>query len=781
MTTIQSKMLTAALTFLLLIPSVSAQAFKVRDIRVEGAGRVRAETVLSYVSVKKGQEFDANQSRAIINKLYGTGFFTNVKLVRRGNTLVIYVEERPVIGALRISGNKMLKTEDITKVLKENNIFEGAVYNPSTFSGLKVGLEQQYFNLGRYNAVVNTTVEKKGRGRVGIYIDIYEGQTAKIKKITLVGNHAFSEKTLLKHMQLSTTHIWSPLFHSDQYSREKLNADIEAIRSYYMDRGYINFSIEAVQVSITPDKRHVYITLNLMEGPIYKLRDFHVQGDIKECDRKKLAERIQLDRGKPFSRGDIITANKVINAYFQNRGYAYDRVDVMPQVDEAKRLIDVDFVVHPGQRVTVRRITFEGNTRTQDEVLRRELRQFEGAQYSEGLLNLSKRKIDNLGFVEKVQTNKIPVPGHPDQVDITYKMSEASTASARAQVGYSDAVGFIFGAGLNQKNFLGTGRSVGLNVERNSAYSNLNLSYYNPYATISGIGHGYNVFYNKTTPGKVGTSDYSTDSYGVSMSLTFPISEFNVLSLSAGYTRLDFKINPDKASKEVILFTQTNGEDCDPKGYPASFFTPPYRTETPFDQFTLSFGWHDTNFNRAIYPTEGYRQGLVLSTGLPITHQSLSYYKLSYDASYYHPIYHNIIFHTRAKLAYGDGYGRVGCLPFFLNYHAGGMDTVRGLDDNSLGPLDSRNKPLGGNFLTVGSVEMIFPNPLGEKVRSRLFLDAGNVFDNRFALSQVRLTGGVQMDWISPFGPLRFSLGYPINQFSGQHKKLFQFSIGTSV
>lgn len=768
------------LAFLLIFQSLTALAFTVKNIRVQGLGRIRKETVLSYVPVRPGQDFDRSQSRALVQSLFKTGFFDNVRVLRHGDTLIIRVVERPIIGALRVRGNKLIKTKDIEKVLKENGVAEGLVYDQGKFRSIRIALEQQYYNLGRYNAKISTDIQDEGKGRIAIGIEIFEGQNATIKRIKIIGNKAYSESKLMHNFQLAETHLWSPIFHSNQYSREKMNADLEALRSYYMDRGYIDFKIESVQVSITPDKRDVFITVNILEGPVYHLRKIDLQGNVGH-DRADILRLITLRRGDVFSRRQIVEANKALNNYYLNKGFAYAHINIVPNVDQRARKVDISFSIQPDHRVYVRHIRFEGNTRTQDEVLRREMRQFEGALYDDAKLNLSKRKINNLGFVEKVSMNREPVPGHKDQMDIVYKMSEASTASARAQVGYSDAVGLLFGAGLNQKNFLGTGRSIGINVERNDAYRTVNLSYFNPYATINGIGHGYNFFYNQTTPGKIGIANYSTDSLGGNVHFSFPISDFNYLTLSAGYTRLNFKVNPDKISRELLTFVKTNGVDCDPSKFPPSFFTPPFPTETNFDQFTLTFGWTDTNFDRAIFPTEGFRSALSLQIGLPFTNESIDYYKFSWHGSVYRPLRGSFVLHGRANFGYGNSFGRLNCLPFFLNYHAGGMDTVRSLDDNSLGPLDSRGKPLGGNLLTTTGLELIFPNPLGEKVRSSLFMDAGNVFDNQFAFSDIHLSGGMQIDWISPFGPLRFALGYPLIRFNGDKPKAFQFSMGTSI
>ncbi|MCB1827310.1 MAG: outer membrane protein assembly factor BamA, partial [Coxiellaceae bacterium] len=694
--------------------------------------------------------------------------------------LVIHVVERPIIGVLRINGNKLIKTKDLTKVLNENGIGEGLVYDAGKVQEIKMALEQQYYNQGRYNAHVNVAVKNEVEGRVSINIDIFEGDNSTIKQIRILGNHAYNETELLKHFKLTKHHLWTRFTGSDQYSREKLNADIESMRSFYMDKGYINFHVESVQVSITPDKKDVHITINIDEGPVFRLRSYRVEGDIDKY-RAELEKYIKLKKGQPFSRKDIVNTNKMITEFFEDSGYAFAKVDMQPDVDMKTKQVDVVFIIQPGKYVYIRNIAFAGNTKTQDNVLRRALRQFEGALYSEGKLALSKRNIDNLGYVEKVTMEKHPVPGKNDQMDVVYKVTETSTASAQAQFGYSDAVGFTAGAGISEKNFLGSGRAVGIQLEKNSAYGLVNLSYYNPYLTVTGIGHGYNFYYNKTTPGRVGVAKYSTDTIGVDMHFSLPIAEFNYLSLSLGYNRLNFHIDPATASAELITFVKSDGTHCDPADFPPAYLLPPIPDGLNFDSFMLTFGWTDSNLNRAVFPTEGYTVGFSAKLGLPVTSESISIYQATVSTSYYLPLYHDFIFHMKAKAGYGDGYGRMKCMPFFLNYHAGGIDTVRGLDDNTLGPKDSTGRPLGGNVIGVGNFELITPTIVADNIRTRVFVDVGNVFNDQFVIGDLRVTGGVQVDWISPFGPLRCSLGYPLVRFKGEEPKMLQFSLGTSI
>lgn len=764
--------------------SLSAAAFVVKKIEFAGLQRVRPDTVRNYLTLKEGDELSSDDTRGLVEELYQTGFFEDINIARNGNTLVIRVTERPVISTLKITGNSEIKTEDITKALRENGITEGLTYDRSTFFGIRNAIESQYHALGRYNAKVHASVKQLKDNRVQIDIDIFEGQVAKISDIHIVGNHAFSEKVLRKQFQLTNTKLWSFITHNDRYSSEKLNADLETLRSYYMDRGYLEFRINSTQVTITPDKKDVFITINITEGPVFYLQDYEVTGDLID-QATRIRSLVCLRKGKPFSRRELIDTQKLIIEFYADRGYAFAKVDIVPTIHNDTHQVSIKFICNPGRRVYVRQLSFEGNTRTCDEVIRREMRQFEGAIYSQAKVKEGKRRLSNLGYLEKVEVQTKPVPGHPDLVDVHYQVSEAAAASATAQLGYSDSVGLVYGANVSHKNFLGTGNAVALGFESNSACTNYNFSYFKPYVTLYGIGAGFNVFYQKTTPGHVGISNYKMDSYGAGFKLSIPISDYNAVTMGLGYSNIQLIVNQ--------VFDPLN---------PTSYQTFIEQNGTRFDQFTFNIAWNTSTYDQAIFPTSGYRHSLGATVGVPLTHDSLCYYKLNYDGSFYQPLYKGFIFHTKAKLGYGNGYGETGDLPFFLNYYAGGMDTVRAVDDNSLGPIDTNLKSIGGTILTAGSLELVFPQWFGEHVRYLLFLDAGNVYNPDFTLRIVNPQGtvleeqsypfdlgrlhystGVNVEWISPFGPLRFALGLPLNKVSGEFNKThaFQFSVGTSL
>lgn len=743
-----------------LLNTLSANAFVLKKIRVEGLQRIRLETVLNYLHVNEGDNLKQGDTVNIIDSLYQTDFFDNIKLFQEGSTLVIKVEERPVITSVNFSGNKVIPKDKFEEVLKEQGLSEGAVYNESKLIGIKHALEGQYEVLGRFDASVTVKVEEKPRNRVAISININEGNTAKIKHIKVSGNQSFSDKTVLNQFKLTKSKPWSLLFHNDVYSRERLDQDLDRLRDFYMDRGYLKYKLVTEDVKLSDNKREVFINITIHEGPVYTFAGYKLTGELI-IPSSSIDKLIHVKKGDIFSRSDMINAHKDIAEIYANEGYAQVHTDIIPTLDEKLHTVFIEFNIVPGKPTYVRRVEFKGNTRTHDEVLRRELRQFEGALYSKSKVQESKRRLNNLGYLEKVDVQTTTVPQSSNEVDVQYIVSEASTATARAQVGYSDAVGFLYGASINQKNFMGTGRSVGVNFEQNDAFRTYKFDYFNPYYTISGVGRGFNLFSTKTTPGRIGIAAFTTDSYGGSMNYSIPISAYNHFSAGLGYSHMNIYINKEKTSKEILSFIEAYGDE--------------------YDQFTLNFGWTHSTYDRAIFPTDGFKHAWTLALGVPATRNSLEYYKLTYIASYYHQIYGDFIFHSRAKLGYGDGYSRTNDFPFFLNYYGGGIDTVRGLDDNTLGPKDSNNMPLGGNIITAGSLELIFPNPLGERVRSFAFVDVGNVFGNSFDIRDMHITSGVEVDWISPFGPLQLSLAYPLNNIQNDNnKKAFQFSLGAS-
>lgn len=738
--------------------STIASSFVVRKIHVQGLQRIPASTVITYLPIKEGQDLDPAQTGEIIQALYKTGFFNDVNVGRQGDDLIIQVIERPVIGAIRISGNKEIKTPDLISALKKANIAEGLPYDTSVIENMRRALEQQYNTQGRYASAVNVNVTNESQNRVSIKIEIVEGKVSKIKEIHITGNKAFSESKLLHQFQSSKTKLWSFFTSGDQYVKEKLDADLEGLKGFYMDRGYLKFKIVSSNSTMSPDKKKVFVNIVVDEGPVFKISGLSLTGEF--FGHKAVLEKmLVLKPGQVFSRKAVIGIRDLMDKYLSAQGYALAEVNLIPDVNEANNTVHITYNINPGKRVYVRRINFSGNVKTTDEVLRRELRQMEGAMYSSVNVEESKRRLANLGYLQDVQVRATPLPENPNVVDIDYNVTETSSATANFQVGFSDSYGLLYGANVNQTNFLGTGKRVSASFQANTASTSISTSYYNPYYTMSGIGRGFTLYTQYADPGKVGITPFRMDTYGAAVNYDIPITEFSKLSFAFGYDRIKLFINRG-ASLEIQEFVAEQG-----------------RT---FDQFKATLGWSRNTYDRAIFPTCGWKQFLGAEVGLPVVHNSLDYYKLSYSTAYYHPIACNFVFHTRAMLGYGNGYGDTGVLPFFKNFYAGGIDSVRGYDDNTLGPRDSTFNPIGGNVLTTGSIAIIYPNPWPDQLRTSIFVDGGNVFRNDMDFGTIRTAAGLQFEWISPMGPIHFSFSKALNPGKFDETKVFQFSLGAS-
>lgn len=749
-----------------------SQDFRINSIRFQGLQRVSGETALSYMPVKQGQLLTDQKMQQIIDDLYQTGFFSKVNLARDGNTLVVIVQERPTIGLITFSGNKIIKKKQLQDVLKQAGIQEGLTYNPLVLSGLKQALLQQYYNLGRYNAHVTTEITQEPRNRVGVKIKIYEGQTAKVKQITILGAKHFSQKKLLKQFSLTTPHIWSFITQGDQFSRDKLDKDLESLHNFYLDNGYLRFKIDSAQVAVTPDRRSIYLTIHVTEGPQYHLSGYTVVGDTAGQSKALNKIAANLKMGEVFSRAKVLAIDQAMKQILANHGYALARIDVLPTVDDNKHMVYLTFDLKPGDIIYVHRISYVGNTKTNDEVLRRETRQMEGAAYNGGKVDESKRRISLLGYLTNVTTTMEPVPNKKDQVDLQYHVKETSTATASANVGYSDAYGLMYGASIVQNNFMGSGKSVSLGFNRSAYVTSGNFSYFNPYYTKSGISRGFSVYAQRVTPGDVNIIDYKSDVFGGSMDYRFPLSEYDYLSASIGYEYLKIKAANGAVPPSVFNFLATHGSTSS-DGNEAS---------ARFNETRVSLGWTHTTYDRAIYPTKGISTTLGGTVGLPISGSAVEYYKLVFNGKAYIPLDRSRKFIVRLStdLGYGNGYGRFSQLPFFRNFYAGGIDSVSGYAANSLGP-QYNGDALGGNVKTVGEAALIFPNLISQTLRTALIFDAGNIYQDEFNPRNLRMSAGLEINWLSPMGPLKFTVAYPLNAKSGDDKNIFQFTVGASL
>jgi outer membrane protein insertion porin family len=769
--------LLASLSILALLPMSAAQAFVVQDIKVEGLQGISRDTVISYLPVQVGEQFNSRQSANVIRTLYGTGFFSDVSVGQQGNVLVIHVTERPVLASINVSGNKTIPKDKLNDVLKSLGLVQGRVFDNSVLQRIKHSLETEYDNVGKYNAIIDTVVTPEPRNRVAVKIDISEGRTAQVTDIRFVGNKAFSDSKLRDQLTLTKPHFWSFLTRGDLYSEDKLNASLDALRNYYMDRGYLKFTVDSAQATLTPDRQHVYLIIKVTEGPIYKVKGYAINGNLI-LSKTKLANLINIKTGSTFSRKAVKDASDAINKALGDMGYAFANVNVVPDVDDANKEVFLTFFIEPGNRVYVHRINFSGNTKTEDVVLRHSVHQMEGGLVSTSEIKESERLLNLTGYLTDVHVDTLPVPDAPDQVDLNYKVTEGPSAQAIAGVGYGTD-GFVVNAGVNQNNFLGTGRTVGVNFQ-NSLYSTLySIDYNNPYYTIDGIQRGFSLYAQKTTPGNLNITTFTQDSYGGVLNYNIPISaRGDYLLLGAGYQDTILRLGSTPAD-QVVNFTNRYGRH--------------------FSQVLLNTGWSRNGLDRAIMPTQGLYQSMNLNIGLPGGSKPLSYYKLSYTANFYQPIAAGFIFMSRANLGYGAGLGGTDGLPFFANYYAGGIGysgQVRGFETNSLGPKDTFNNgatigndSLGGNKMATGTAAIIFPNPLSaDKLRTSVFVDAGNVYSSLSTArggtgsGPIRMSTGLGIDWQVPVLNLLLSVSYakPLNAQPGDQVEHFQFNIGTN-
>ncbi|MET0012829.1 MAG: outer membrane protein assembly factor BamA [Sedimenticola sp.] len=754
------------LCFVLLILQpllVFADTFVIRDIRVEGLQRISAGTVFNYLPVKIGEKIDADETPGIIKSLYKTGFFKDIRLEREADVLIIFVSERPAIAKIDISGNDSLETEQLLLALKDIGLAEGRVFNRSILDKIEQELRRQYFSQGKYGVKLKSTVSPLERNRVGVSISISEGETARIRKINIIGNDSFDEEDLLDEFTLAPSGFFSTISKNDQYSRQKLSGDLEKLRTFYLDRGYINFKITSTQVSITPDKNDIYVTVNIAEGDVYTISDIKLAGELG-AEKEELFPLIHLARGEVFSRKAVIGSSERITDLLGNKGYAFANVNSIPEIDEENRQVGITYFIDPGKRVYVRRINMRGNNETRDEVLRREMRQMESAWFSRALVTRSRERLQTLGFFDEVNIETPAVPGSTDQVDVNVSVIEKPMGNLLAGLGYSQSSGLVFTTSISQRNFLGTGKRVNIGFDNSDANTNYTLGYTNPYYTVDGISRGFTLSYRAADFDEVDTAKYLTDTAVAGVNFGIPISETERVGITFDLVGTDYKVG-STASSEISRFRTDNGDS--------------------FVDFKLGANWTRDSRDSALLPTKGSVQRLWASATIPGS--DLEYYKISYKHKRYFPVSKATSFALSADFGYGDVYGSTTRLPYWENYFGGGVKSVRGFKDYSLGPRDSNNDPLGGNFRLIANAELFYQpgiKLLDRSVRLGWFLDAGNVYDtsgdNEIDLGELRYSTGVSALWLSPMGALGLSFGLPLNDKSSDDVERFQFTFGTT-
>jgi outer membrane protein insertion porin family len=742
--------------------ALSAQAvlgddgFIVADIKVKGLQRISAGTVYNYLPINVGERFKPGDVAPAIRALFKTGFFKDVTIEREGNTLVVTVDERPSIAKIIIEGNKDLSTEDLTKALKKIGLSEGKVFDRQILDKVEQELRRQYFSHGKYGLKITTDVAELTRNRVGISIKISEGRVAKIKQINIVGNTVFDDEALLKEFELDTTNLLSFYTKDDQYSKQKLSADLEKLRSYYLDRGYINFNIESTQVSITPDKKEIYVTINVKEGDVFKLEKVKLAGDLV-VKPEELIKLVKIGPGEVFSRKQATETSKAISDRLGDEGYAFANVNMVPDINNEKKSVDMTFFVDPGKRVYVRRINMQGNTKTRDEVLRRETRQMEASWYSASKIERSKTRLERLGYFEQVNVETPQVVGATDQVDVNYAVTERNSGNLTAGIGFSQTQGILFNASISQDNIFGSGKRVNFNFNNSDVSTIYNLGFTNPYFTQDGVSLGYDLMYRTTDYSENNLSRYNADIIDAGANFGFPLSEFTRINLNLDIKHTTLKTS-DSSPTEVLDFIDENG---------SKFLT-----------FPVALGWTHDSLNRALYPSSGGQQRISLLAAVPGS--DLTYYKVSLKEQHYFPLAKDLVLKFFAEGDYGDGYSDTNGLPFFENFYGGGVNGVRGFQDNTLGPRDSNDNPIGGSTKLVGSAELIFPVPFLtdlESVRLGTFIDAGTVSDS-LSLSDFRYSAGISGRWLSPFGALSVSAAVPFNDSGSDEVQMFQFNFG---
>ena len=774
---LMKQLLTGLILFIVIASSGShADDFKVLDIRIEGLQRVSAGTVFAALPLSVGDMADDIAVREATRSLFRTGYFADVIMARENGILVVGLIERPAVTEINIEGNKAIETDQLMDALRDNGLAEGQIFRQVILEGMSQELQRQYVSQGRYGALVQTEVKQLPRNRVAVNIDIDEGDVAKIRHINIVGNSNFAEPVLLDQFEQNKTGWLSWITSDDKYSREKLSADLETLESWYLDRGYLKFEVLSTQVSVSPDKESVFITVNVNEGDVYTISEIELAGDliIPEAQARML---VLLREGVIFSQALMTASSDYITRRLGNEGYTFAEVEGYPQIDEDAKTATVTFLVKPGMRAYVRRIEFRGNTKTADSVLRREMRQMEGGSANNALIDMSKVRLERVGFFKEVSVENIPVAGTNDQIDVVYTVEEQPSGSVGANLGYSQGYGLQLGANLTENNFFGTGKQVGVGINKSAYQSSLNFSYSEPYFTVDGVSAGYSIYARETDYSKLRLQPFSQNTKGASVTWSYPVSEVQRIGFGFTYEHLELNLGDYTSSPVIEEFVAANGDW--------------------FRSVNFNVNWVKSTLNRGIFATRGTSQRLSADVAMPGS--GLEYFKLTYKASHLRGLTRDFTLKVKADLGYGESFGDTSQMPFFKNFYAGGLGSVRGYEKYSLGPQNSlsqgysssRARPVGGNVQVVLGAEVLFPLPFikdQRSVQSAIFFDAGNVFNTKCGPLEVncyspeegelRYSVGLGATWLSGFGPITFSVAKPLNSDETDQTEVFQFSLG---
>ena len=781
------------LLFCVLLPmSVFAmEDFVVRDMRVEGLQRISEGTVFNYLPINIGDQVDDIRVQEAIRGLYNQSLFDDIEIRREGDTLVIVVQERPSIESFDISGNKDIKTEDLMESLRGVGLATGRTFDRSVLENVEMFMREQYYDRGKYGVVIETNVFDRPNNTVQIRINVKEGERAKMRQVNVVGNTVFSDKDLLEGFELKTGNWLSWVKQDDRYAKESLEGDLEGLRSFYMDRGYADFRVENTQVAISPNKKDIFVTINVHEGDLYTISEVKLVGEMV-VPEAQLRSMIVARPGSTFNLNMLTQSSELMLFRLGEQGYANANVEPVPELDHERKEASVTFYVDPRSRVYVRRINFNGVDQIDDEVLRREMRQMEGAYLSNRLVERSKVRLQRLPFIERVESNNSPVPGSPDLVDVDFDLEYRMPGQFSGGLGYSESQKLLLNGSIVHTNFLGTGNRVGLEIN-SGKYSKLySLSHTDPYRNIDGLRRTVSVNFRDITQFTSATSDFSTTSAGANLDYGYPLSEYQSLSFGVSYNHAELLSSARSTQQSQDWVTGNGNQFVEAVG--GNLFV-----GTEFDTFELKTAWSYDSRNRALFATRGTRQ--TLSLGVTVPGSEVNYYTARHNFTKYIPISRRWIIRLNTELGIGGALDETTALPPYKQYYSGGPQSVRGFRESYLGPRDSFGNPYGGNVLAVGQLELIIPLPdqWAGSTRASVFYDTGNVFNTgevdftdklgapmtyKPDWNDLRRSVGVAVQWLSPMGLFRFSYAYPLNEYEGNDKyygdeiERFQFSIG---
>jgi outer membrane protein insertion porin family len=768
----------------------AVESFVVRDFRVEGAQRIADGTIYTYLPINIGDTVDAQRVREAIRSLYNTNFFRDIELRRDGDTLVIAVLERPTIDDFTFSGNKDIKSEDLERSLREIGLSRGRAFDQSMLDDVAQSLTEEYFARGKYAASVIPTVDDLGDNRVRVAIEIDEGARARIRQVNIVGNTTFTDREIMRNFESNTGNLLSFINQSGRYSKQALEGDLERLRSFYMDRGYADFRVDDVGVSISPDKRDIFITVSVTEGDLYTISNIRLAGQMV-VPEQELRALVLVQPGQIFSQRALAQTEQFMNLRLGQDGYAFARVQAIPELDEETKEVSVTFFVDPQNRVYVRRINFTGADNVNDEVFRREVRQLEGGFLSNTLVELSQLRLQRLPYVQEVNHETIPVAGSPDLVDIEFDIEEGLPGSFGGSIGYSQAQGIMLGGSFVHSNFMGTGNRLGVELSGGRFQKVYDVNYTDAYRNIDGLTRAISLTYTDITQFTSVSSDFSTQSLSGGMNWSYLLSEVQQLRLGFSFQQVEL-LTSSFSSAQAREWVQSNGKRFDVPGLGGVFGTKVQALE-------MNAGWSLDSRNRVLFPDRGTR--LRANIGATVPGSDIEYYVASVDFERYFVLGGDWRFRIAADLAYGESYGDTSSLPPYRHFFGGGPGSVRGFRESTLGPRDSLRNPYGGNLLFANQYELIVPTPdrFGAALRLSLFVDVGNVFstggvtffdrlgdpiNHRFDYAKLKRSAGIGVEWLAPLGLLRFSYASPLNvdretdRFFGDEVERFQFSIG---